>query len=95
MSYNSTDLFGMSMGAYGHEVVTDGSFSDRRFAGFIAREESVVTFKDYSENGKFSQKTSETYPANYVVVGDLRDLTVFSGRIDAYNQKGERTADAP
>lgn len=82
------------MGAYGHEVVTDGSFSSSRFGGFIAREESVVTFKDYSLNGKFSQKTSETYPAGYMVVGDLRGLIVVSGRIDAYLQEGQRTADS-
>lgn len=93
MSYSTTNLLGSSMGAYGHEVVTDGSFSSSLFGAFTVREESVVSFKDYSLNGKYTQKTSETYPAGYVVVGDLRDLIVTSGRIDAYLQPGQRTVD--
>jgi len=51
-----------------------------------------VTFKDYNRNGFYGQKTDEAYTAGYEVVGDIRDLTVTAGSIDAYYQAGERTA---
>lgn len=81
-----------SMGIHGVEAVTDGSFSGARFVGFIVREEATVTFKDYNREGFYGQKTNEVYPAGYVLVGDFRDLTVSAGKIDAYYQSGQRTA---
>lgn len=81
-----------SMGVHGHETVTDGSFSGKRFVGFVVREDATVTFKDYNREGFYGQKTDEAYPASYMVVGDIRDLTVTAGTIDAYYQSGERTA---
>lgn len=81
-----------SMGLHGHEVVTDGSFSANRFVGFRVRTDATVTFKDYNREGFYGQKTNEQYTAGDEVVGDIRDLTVSSGKIDAYYQAGERTA---
>ena len=81
-----------SMGIHGHERVTDGLFSSKRFVGFIVATAATVTFKDYNREGFFGQKTNVTYPAGHMVVGDLRDLTVTAGSIDAYYQAGERTA---
>lgn len=81
-----------SMGVHGVEPITDDSFTDKRFVGFTVREDATVTFKDYNREGFFGQKTNENYPAGYMVVGDIRDLAVTAGRIDAYYQSGERTA---
>lgn len=97
MAYKNSDSTNLAvqlaaMGIHGHEAVTDGSFSSSRFVGFVARTAATVTFKDYNREGYYGQKTSEEYPAGYVVLGDLRDLTVTAGTIDAYYQAGERTA---
>jgi hypothetical protein len=82
----------MSMGIHGHERITDDSFDDKRFGAFIVVTDATVTFKDYNREQFFGQKTDVTYPAGHMVVGDLRDLTVTAGSIDAYYQAGERTA---
>jgi hypothetical protein len=81
-----------SMGIHTHEVITDDSFDDKRFIGFRVRTDATVTFKDYNREGFFGQKTNEDYPAGYEVVGDIRELSVSAGKIDAYYQAGERTA---
>lgn len=97
MAYKNSDSTTLavnmaSMGIHGHEAVTDGSFSSKRFIGFVVRAAATVTFKDYNREGFYGQKTSQEYPAGYLVVGDIRDLTVTAGTIDAYYQAGERTA---
>ena len=97
MAYKNSDSTTLAiklgtMGIHGHEVVTDGSFSGKRFVGFRVREDATVTFKDYNRNGFYGQKTDEAYTAGHEVVGDIRDLTVTAGKIDAYYQAGERTA---
>ena len=97
MAYKNSDSTNLatalaSMGVHGHEAITDGSFSGKRFVGFIVRTAATVTFRDYNREEFYGQKTSEEYPANYMVVGDIRNLTVSAGKIDAYYQAGERTA---
>lgn len=95
------DYQGHSMGYYGHEFITDDSFSDKQFAGFLphggdANVTYTVNCGPPAGGGNDVTKTfTKTFTtSDFPVTGRISAITVNSGEIRAWYQAGEAEAGA-
>jgi len=96
------DYDGHSMGYFGHEYITDGSFADKHFAGFVpfggdANVTYDVNCGPPALGGSDVIRTyTETFSQNdHACVGRITNITVNSGKICAWYQAGEAEEPTP
>jgi hypothetical protein len=81
-----------SFGLYGHEYVTDGSYSDKEFYALQAvGGDATLTYTDTAIDTQGAvTHSSKTLPDGVVVYGSITSLTVASGTVIGYLKAGER-----
>jgi len=84
-----------SMGINGVVPVTDDTYqSTHKFAAIFADSDgATVSFHAYARNGNRVEWSGEELAAGDFIVGDIRQLNVTAGKVRAYFQPNELTAD--
>jgi len=92
----SRDYDGHSMGYFGHEYISDGSFSDKKFVGFVPHggNANVTYTVDCGPPAAGGANVTRTFtkdftPTDYPCIGRISAITVNSGSILAWYQAGE------
>lgn len=92
MGIKTTNINEHEMGLHGHDYVTDGSLSAKKFIALQALDDVTVTYTVDCANSVSLTHSSKSLPAGAIVVGDLSAVTVASGTVIGYYQQGEATA---
>lgn len=83
---NTTNIYASQQGLYGHEyrANADGSSgTDFKFSAIIALEETVVSYRDFTQDTPVSYN-SVTLPAGFEIVGWIDSVNVTSGKVICY-----------
>lgn len=92
----SRDYPGHSMGYFGHEYITDGSYSDKHFVGFLAigGDANVTYTVNCGPPAGGGDDVTRTFTRtftqdDYPCLGRISAITVNTGEIIAFYQAGQ------
>lgn len=82
----TADYGALELGQYGHELITDGSFSSETFVALVAYgDDATVTYTVAKSDGSTVTHTGKTLSFGDVpTYGIITSLTVSSGTVKAY-----------